>query len=75
MNTDIPEVEGIDLPFEYKMAAPQVGLSPEQIRQAQLNGLTLSFLSEADKEMLKQKTLDNSTIVLPKFYIPTPYSS
>lgn len=58
INTDDPAVEGIDLPFEYEMAAPQVGLSPEQIRQAQLNGLTLSFLSEADKKMLRQKTLD-----------------
>ncbi len=58
INTDDPAVEGIELPYEYEVAAPQAGLSPEQIRQAQLNGLTMSFLSETDKEMLRQKVLD-----------------
>ncbi|MCG7496756.1 adenosine deaminase [Vibrio sp. Of7-15] len=53
LNTDDPAVEGIDLPYEYEVAAPQAGLSQEQIKQAQINGLELAFLSEAEKEALR----------------------
>ncbi|MCG6409023.1 adenosine deaminase [Vibrio fluvialis] len=55
LNTDDPAVEGIELPYEYDVAAPQAGLSQEQIRQAQLNGLELAFLSDSDKQALKAK--------------------
>lgn len=55
LNTDDPAVEGIELPYEYEVAAPQAGLSQEQIRQAQINGLELAFLSEAEKQALKAK--------------------
>ncbi|ENY6168848.1 adenosine deaminase [Vibrio fluvialis] len=55
LNTDDPAVEGIELPYEYEVAAPQAGLSQEQIRQAQLNGLELAFLSDSDKQALKTK--------------------
>ncbi|ELE2166040.1 adenosine deaminase [Vibrio fluvialis] len=55
LNTDDPAVEGIELPYEYEVAAPQAGLSQEQIRQAQLNGLELAFLSNTDKQALKAK--------------------
>ncbi|KLV07792.1 adenosine deaminase [Photobacterium aquae] len=55
LNTDDPAVEGIELPHEYNVAAPQVGLSQAQIRQAQINGLELAFLSDADKLALKEK--------------------
>ncbi|EPR7549613.1 adenosine deaminase [Vibrio fluvialis] len=55
LNTDDPAVEGIELPYEYDVAAPQAGLSQEQIRQAQLNGLELAFLSDTDKQALKAK--------------------
>ncbi|EKO3441552.1 adenosine deaminase [Vibrio fluvialis] len=55
LNTDDPAVEGIELPYEYEVAAPQAGLSQEQIRQAQLNGLELAFLSDTDKQALKAK--------------------
>ncbi|PNH88680.1 adenosine deaminase [Vibrio diazotrophicus] len=56
LNTDDPAVEGIELPYEYEVAAPQAGLSQDQIRQAQINGLELAFLSDSEKEELKQKT-------------------
>ena len=56
LNTDDPAVEGIELPHEYEVAAPQAGLSQEQIRQAQINGLELAFLSDSEKEALKLKT-------------------
>ncbi|ELE8120697.1 adenosine deaminase [Vibrio fluvialis] len=55
LNTDDPAVEGIELPYEYEVAAPRAGLSQEQIRQAQLNGLELAFLSDTDKQALKAK--------------------
>ncbi|MCE7585038.1 adenosine deaminase [Vibrio fluvialis] len=55
LNTDDPAVEGIELPYEYEVAALQTGLSQEQIRQAQLNGLELAFLSDTDKQALKAK--------------------
>lgn len=58
INTDDPAVEGIELPHEYELAAPQAGLSPEQIRRAQINGLELAFLSDAEKSDLKIKVQD-----------------
>jgi len=54
LNTDDPAVEGIELPFEYEVAAPQAGLSVEQIKQAQINGLEIAFLSEAEKAALRE---------------------
>lgn len=53
LNTDDPAVEGIELPYEYEVAAPQTGLSQVQIRQAQINGLELAFLSETEKQALR----------------------
>jgi len=55
INTDDPAVEGIELPFEYEVAAPQAGLSPQQIRQAQINGLDLAFISDAEKQQLREQ--------------------
>ncbi|MDX7986476.1 adenosine deaminase [Xenorhabdus sp. 12] len=55
INTDDPAVEGIEIRHEYHVAAPAAGLSAEQIRQAQINGLTTAFLSEAEKQALKAK--------------------
>lgn len=55
INTDDPGISNIDLPHEYRVAAPQAGLSPEQIRQAQRNALDLAFLPEADKQSLLEK--------------------
>ncbi|HIF9429925.1 TPA: adenosine deaminase [Photobacterium damselae] len=53
LNTDDPAVEGIELPYEYEVAAPKVGLTEAQIRQAQINGLELAFLSDSEKQALK----------------------
>ncbi|CAH8230132.1 adenosine deaminase [Vibrio aestuarianus] len=55
LNTDDPAVEGIELPYEYEVAAPQAGLSQVQSRQAQINGLELAFLTEEDKSALQEK--------------------
>ena len=53
LNTDDPAVQGVDIIHEYNVAAPQAGLSREQIRQAQINGLEIAFLSAAEKQALR----------------------
>jgi adenosine deaminase len=57
INTDDPAVEGIEIAHEYQIAAPAAGLSSDEIRQAQINGLTLAFLSEDEKTALRNKVL------------------
>jgi adenosine deaminase len=57
LNSDDPAVEGIELPHEYQIAATKVGLSQEQIRQAQINGLEIAFLSDAEKRALRNSAL------------------
>ncbi|MGL5224659.1 MAG: adenosine deaminase [Aeromonas sp.] len=52
LNTDDPAVEGIDLPYEYNVAAPAAGMSPSEIRTTQQHGLTLAFLSDNEKTEL-----------------------
>jgi adenosine deaminase len=55
INTDDPAVQGVDIIHEYNVAAPQADLSREQIRQAQINGLEIAFLSQAEKEALRKR--------------------
>lgn len=57
INTDDPAVQGIDIQHEYHVAAPAAGLTPVQIRQAQINGLEIAFLSEAEKTALRERVL------------------
>ncbi|MGU3522964.1 adenosine deaminase [Enterobacteriaceae bacterium C23F] len=55
LNTDDPAVQGVDLIHEYEVAAPAAGLSAAQIRQAQINGLEIAFLSPQEKQALIKK--------------------
>jgi adenosine deaminase len=55
INTDDPGISGIDLIYEYNVAAPSTGLTKQQIRQAQMNGLQAAFLSEEEKKELLKK--------------------
>ena len=58
LNTDDPGISGIDLPYEYNVAAPKAGLTEEQIRQAQENALAVAFLGEEEKQnLLKKKSI------------------
>ena len=57
INTDDPAVEGIEIQHEYQVAAPQAGLTEDQIRTAQENGLKVAFLSEQEKQLLKNQAL------------------
>ncbi len=55
INTDDPVVQGIEIAHEYHTAAPQAGLTADEIRQAQSNGLAVVFLSEQDKQRIREK--------------------
>jgi adenosine deaminase len=53
INTDDPGISGIDLHYEYNVAAPAAGLTQEQILRAQLNALEVAFLTLAEKDALR----------------------
>ena len=55
LNTDDPAVQGVDIVHEYEVAAQAAGLTAAQIRQAQINGLEMAFLSAAEKQALIEK--------------------
>ncbi len=55
LNTDDPGISGITLPYEYNLAAPQAGLSHEQIWQLQKNALEAAFLTPEEKLNLVSK--------------------
>jgi adenosine deaminase len=65
INSDDPGISGIDLRFEYEQAAPQAGLSQEQIRQAQRNALETAFLTEEEKEGLMRRKAGTSAPAPP----------
>ena len=51
---------GVKVPLVFfaihsAIAAPAAGLSREQIRQAQINGLEMAFLSAEEKRALREK--------------------
>lgn len=52
INTDDPGISNIDLQYEYDVAAPLAGLTPEDARQAQQNAVEIAFLSDAEKQSL-----------------------
>ena len=55
INTDDPGISGIDLIYEYQVAAPKAGLNQEQIHQAQYNALEVAFLNKEKKQVLLEK--------------------
>ncbi|MCC6146042.1 MAG: adenosine deaminase [Anaerolineaceae bacterium] len=55
INTDDPGISGVDLNYEYNVAAPAAGLTPEMIRQAQRNALEVAFLTLEEKSFLLRK--------------------
>lgn len=58
--SDDPGISGINLVYEYEIAAPLAGLSPVQIRQAQMNAVEIAFLTREEKNtLLAKKTLDS----------------
>lgn len=54
INTDDPGISAIDLHYEYEVAAPLAGLTPGMIRLAQENALETAFITEEEKQALRQ---------------------
>jgi adenosine deaminase len=57
INTDDPGISNITLRHEYEVAAPAAGLNEAMVRVAQSNALKIAFISEREKENLRQKKL------------------
>lgn len=56
INTDDPVISGIDLRYEFAVAAPAAGLTPALARRAQENALATTFLTPAERrELLRRK--------------------
>ncbi|KAA3661644.1 MAG: adenosine deaminase [Chloroflexi bacterium] len=60
INTDDPGISAIDLPFEYRVAVEEAGLTLQQAAQAQRNALDIAFLSDAEKATLLEKKKENN---------------
>jgi adenosine deaminase len=54
LNTDDPAVENIELNDEFNLATNLLKLSEKQITQLQNNAIDMSFLSNKEKESLRQ---------------------
>lgn len=52
LNTDDPVISAIDLKFEFEKAAPQAGLTPDDIAKARANALEIAFLTSAERAAL-----------------------
>jgi adenosine deaminase len=55
INTDDPGISGIDLRYEYDVAAPAAGLTAGQIRQAQHNALAVAFVSPEEAAAIQRQ--------------------
>jgi adenosine deaminase len=55
INSDDPGISGIDLRYEYEVAAPAAGLTPTMTWQAQLNALEVAFIDQQQKQTLLHK--------------------
>ena len=53
LNTDDPGISNITIGHEYEHAAPAIGLSAEQILQAQTDALDMAFISDEEKAALR----------------------
>lgn len=55
INTDDPGISGIDLPYEYEVAALRAGITRENTRVLQMNAVETAFLSEGEKKDLLER--------------------
>jgi adenosine deaminase len=57
INSDDPVMSGIDLRYEYDVAAPAAGLTEADMRRVQENSLMMAYLSDGEKQQLRQRVL------------------
>jgi len=55
LNTDDPAIQGIEIKNEYSVAQQQLGFSQCELSQLQENGLNAAFISDNEKQQLKDK--------------------
>lgn len=55
INTDNTTISGINIEYEYNVAAPAAGLTGDQVYQAQRNALVVAFLSPSEKKNILAK--------------------
>jgi adenosine deaminase len=55
LNTDDPVISGIDLDYEFAVAAPAAGLTPAHVRQARENALATAYISASERSELERK--------------------
>lgn len=55
LNTDDPTISGIDLAYEFDIAAPRAGLDLELVRLAQDHAVEIAFLDDDAKAELRAK--------------------
>ena len=60
LNSDDPGISGIDLAHEYDVAAPAAGLTPAQIRQAQVNAVEIAFISDEARRELRRASVSRN---------------
>ena len=56
LNTDDPAVENIEIKHEFEVAKQVLGFTPSQFTTLQENAITMSFLSDSDKQALRTST-------------------
>jgi adenosine deaminase len=52
LNTDDPSISGIDLPYEYRVAREELGLTEADLRRLQENAVEAAFLTPEEREEL-----------------------
>ncbi len=55
LNTDDPGVSNITIAHEYQVADTEIGLSKDQLKQLQINGVEMAFLSDSERKALYRK--------------------
>lgn len=54
--SDDPGISALDLPYEYRVARDELGLTPAELRRLQANGVQAAFLTAAERaELIARK--------------------
>ena len=57
LNTDDPGVSNINIGHEYEVAHSEIGLTKQQLKQLQINGVEMAFLSDSERKTLYQSKI------------------
>lgn len=54
LNTDDPGVSDINIAHEYQVAHTEIGLTKDELKQLQINGVEMAFISDSERKALYQ---------------------